>query len=1059
MSSLNANVLAECEKNIQIKLLKLKEFQKNLEIALAAIQKVNQIEDDFEGSPDEIVKKVLEESLRTIRSNNTAPSHSIIDSENNREEKPAKEETKNIVKMAKQKENNIKVTSQEAPKPISALKIDDTEKFIQNLVCTSGAKAGVKYKVEVTSPLAVDGTFWASNVEIAFFNDKLEPLSDKLRTATQNDRSLWVVDDTKKLVCVKSAHNGLWLRAKVVKELNPSSIRVQFVDLGQTEDCPKSRLSKLPPEYETIPYMAFHCTLSEEKIKVQYETKWKFSDLVKKKVLNFTVQKLLPHGDEKLVFGKLETILDSPPVVVNEQIIPGCLGMQSVADPKDIGKIASRDIRVHDNDRGMELSSVSEIIRNNSISNDEKSPRSDVGAPEASLKKSPARAPPPLSPIKIPDQSDTEELGWGDSKTPGADERMHLSPLDDRLFDSPTDSMEEAQLKQELARTNSSDAQPNELVGFEEVLKQLHQQRNALIQNMHSAEQKQILQNVDSKLMWIYTQMNMIPASMLPLSSDTTRPPMISNQHFPQQVSMSPHLFNPPQPICTKPHRPVYNAPLLSTQPPLAPTSDFAIKMQQLDAITRCLQSPNEALDEVHLHNLHITRDRLQTQLYEEDARKAQIEAMLHQQQRQQDQAPPVPQSSPSITGQLQHLNRMRENLLAQSSDSIETGLSEGSDVLDEINKKTEEFRPQTISPLVQVEASMTGPKEAFSGNPTSNISNDCAIEITHTSNFDAKPKRKCFAVPSIETVRSESKSSWITRELSNLENSLLTDSKAKFYSVVINEMRGRFIPNLEITYSTGDLLLTDIDGQIFQKEWQNVSGPIFIISRYKLLDCTWMVGGIMEVVSKKIERRTNVMKKSSLSYMCRVNLVSTAVVNDLPWFRSEKYTREITKDVVLRYLQLIISRLQEGKCTTIFRFQDQRLKQQPQQSYLNNSSSFTSSSNHQQIQEKALETTNPSTSPNQEGFKVPPSSSYFSNSPIDDNSNALAKSTRPMNVIIPESEENWDLELNSPIRAVNMDKLPVPVAGSGEDLGSGDEGERDVNTEIEVFGLSKEDL
>jgi len=40
-------------------------------------------------------------------------------------------------------------------------------------------------------------------------------------------------------------------------------------------------------------------------------------------VLNFTVQKLVSHGDNKLVFGKLETILDSPPVIVNEKVVPG----------------------------------------------------------------------------------------------------------------------------------------------------------------------------------------------------------------------------------------------------------------------------------------------------------------------------------------------------------------------------------------------------------------------------------------------------------------------------------------------------------------------------------------------------------------------------------------------------------------------------------------------------------------------------------------------------------------------------------------------------------------
>ena len=62
------------------------------------------------------------------------------------------------------------------------------------------------------------------------------------------------------------------------------------------------------------------------------------------------------------------------------------------------------------------------------------------------------------------------------------------------------------------------------------------------------------------------------------------------------------------------------------------------------------------------------------------------------------------------------------------------------------------------------------------------------------------------------------------------------------------------------------------------------------------------------------------------------------------------------------------------------------------------------------------------------------------------------------MNVTISESEENWDLELNSPKRAPNTEKAVAATTG-GEDFGSGDEGERDFNAEIEAFGLSKEDL
>ena len=48
-------------------------------------------------------------------------------------------------------------------------------------------------------------------------------------------------------------------------------VRVQYIDLGKTEDCPISRLSNLPRGYDSIPFMAFHCALSEEEIKIDYE--------------------------------------------------------------------------------------------------------------------------------------------------------------------------------------------------------------------------------------------------------------------------------------------------------------------------------------------------------------------------------------------------------------------------------------------------------------------------------------------------------------------------------------------------------------------------------------------------------------------------------------------------------------------------------------------------------------------------------------------------------------------------------------------------------------------
>ena len=92
---------------------------------------------------------------------------------------------------------------------------------------------------------------------------------------------------------------------------------------------------------------------------------------------------------------------------------------------------------------------------------------------------------------------------------------------------------------------------------------------------------------------------------------------------------------------------------------------------------------------------------------------------------------------------------------------------------------------------------------------------------------------------------------------------------------------------------------------------------------------------------------------------------------------------------------------------------------------------------------------------------KPPISSSYFS-----DPQPATSAISPPLVVNPPsdpsnyqgESSKDWDLELASPKRTVDT-KPEKPTGTSCEDLGSGDEGERDFNAEIEAFGLSKDDF
>merc|ERR1711962_239731 len=183
-----------------------------------------------------------------------------------------------------------------------------------------GPKLNVKYQVEVTGPLTPDGTFWACVVdETGFLNEKVEQLSEKLKESTK-DSSLWKVDALGKMVCVKSQGSGLWMRAIVVKETNDHSVKLLLIDIGRTESSEKSRLSLVPEPLCDIPYMAFHCTLFEDTVNIPYEGRWRFSDICKKKILNFTYEKSIERNGENLLVGSFQTILDEPVIDVAEEI-------------------------------------------------------------------------------------------------------------------------------------------------------------------------------------------------------------------------------------------------------------------------------------------------------------------------------------------------------------------------------------------------------------------------------------------------------------------------------------------------------------------------------------------------------------------------------------------------------------------------------------------------------------------------------------------------------------------------------------------------------------------
>ena len=581
----------------------------------------------------------------------------------------------------------------------------------------------------------------------------------------------------------------------------------------------------------------------------------------------------------------------------------------------DDNAITTRDIRFQNADQNKDLSSVSEVIRNNSLSSPPHddattttSPTTAAATPKTTQDN---KGLPQLPPLKMPEPNEhDDDDGWGESKTPGADEHMKLSPLDENAFDSPENSMSESQLRQELATRQTIESAPASATQPEDNFRILMQQKDNLMLMPPSAERDHRVLLLQKQIMLMQQQMNL---KMQPnIHANTMN---ILQQQQQQQQQLTTNNFLPP--IGTRPPRPV--APN-NFQSSLQAGNDYMVKMQQLDAITRCLQTPSGLLDGEQIRQLQLHKETLQRQLHEETTKQAgtmsqqQINEPLQkpfsppplvdQQQQQQQQTPA------EVNEHLQNLIQMRERLLMQQN----AGTSQSStNLLKEAPKQT------SSSPTTQLDTHQATPLE-----PKNNASNQGTLEITHTSKMDLQPKSKGFVVPPYSLISTETKSSWIARELLNLEHDHLTNPKTRYFSTLTMEQKGQFSPSLERTYSTGYLLLTDIDAQVFKKEWSKNDGPVFLIVRHKLLDGTWMAGGLLHVLSRVEEYSRN----NRFRYCCKANIVSSAIVNDLPWLRSDKVSREVYRDMAFRYLQLIVSRLQEGKCTSLFRFQDKIIQQ-----------------------------------------------------------------------------------------------------------------------------------
>ena len=408
---------------------------------------------------------------------------------------------------------------------------------------------------------------------------------------------------------------------------------------------------------------------------------------------------------------------------------------------------------------------------------------------------------------------------------------------------------------------------------------------------------------------------------------------IVTNNHLLQTLSSMPGMVN--QPMLNKNVQQMSSSnlfPYPNSGVPMQPqqqqvlgqlhsmqttNSEYAMKMQQLEAINRCLQMPSGLAGIQDLQNYKETIEQQLNQILQ----KENLQLLLQQQQQQQQQNHQAQSSlSSSVQSVLlsnEHMSKSDEGLLQKSGSELSS-----TDFLNEYNRETEQLGKQ----MILTSAGPTSSSNSINGHASPLEDERKKDKNSGTINSESKPK-KGFQIPNYEDIVSESKATWTARELHNLQQEPLQHPKARFFSVLVHEYKEKFMPDMAKTYTFNELLIHEVDASIFRKVFDKPEGPIFLILRHKLLDGTWMVGCILQVMSKLMpwtKRKDN--NRSGYQNFCRARFVSLAMASDLPWFRSDK-SRELTQDVAYRYINLVIQKLKDGKSTTVFRYQEKHFQ------------------------------------------------------------------------------------------------------------------------------------
>lgn len=475
----------------------------------------------------------------------------------------------------------------------------------------------------------------------------------------------------------------------------------------------------------------------------------------------------------------------------------------------------------------------------------------------------------------------------------------------------------------------------------EQLFMLLQQQRSLLLNPQISSENPDAINVLQQKIAYIQNDLNSLVSQ---------QPAPAYMQQMQQQQSQfaasTPPVRSPQMPIGTRPPALQANVQMQGMtnsyfSDGIKNSTDYDTKIQQLDAITRCLRMPSDCLNDSQMQELQATKLFLEKQLREEEQRMKQMGRTLLMQNpvgtlddSGRDVNPQMRQFSPPEhqvlsdyfnprfgeppagikPDQMQHLFHKQNNMQVNTSESLLYGQDSTQYSHGHVSRNIPEI-------LSRQHAQDVSQRYLDSSEEMNTQFTDKTSKMPDPNHI-VEPKR--FEIVPYDKLFTESRNDWAARELVNLTHPYLEHPKARFYTVICLETKpGNFIPNLKRTYVNGYYWLHDPDAEIFRKEWETNDGPLFLIVKHRPLkgNVVWKCGGICQVLSKVREIPNITVRQNNMSMQCQVRFVSTSLFDDVDCLRSDKTTREIPTEIARKVIKHFIQAVQDGSGENMFHY------------------------------------------------------------------------------------------------------------------------------------------